>query len=446
MRLVELQATNFKRLHAVRISPESSLTQITGRNAQGKSSVLDAVQAALGGKDLAPQRPIRDGQTSAEVVLDLGDILVTRRWTANDRSSLVVESKEGARYNSPQAMLDKLLGELSFDPLAFSRMDEKAQSSTLRRLAKVDTSLIETKRNNAFQARTDVNREAKALEAQLASMHLMVADRNQEISVAEIAAKHQEALKLKAKNDKIRAAAEDAKKEAVIARECVRRDQDAINDKIKSIEELRNLLVMTERDAIAMEERVLKATSIVAALVDPNIADLAAEVKRAEAVNAAVRNNAARALKASAANIKQAEAAILTEQIDQLESEKSAALAAAKFPIEGLSLDCDTVTFKGVPLSQASSAEQLRIGLAMGAALNPKLRVVLVRDGSLLDADGMKTVADWAEREDMQVLMERVADGRSVGVVIEDGEVVGAAKAEPVIDENPETTTGEMFS
>jgi recombinational DNA repair ATPase RecF len=47
-----------KRLRAVTIRPDGSLVQISGRNAQGKTSVLDAIEMALGG---AP-RP--DGRTT----------------------------------------------------------------------------------------------------------------------------------------------------------------------------------------------------------------------------------------------------------------------------------------------------------------------------------------------------------------------------------------------
>src|SRR5688572_19792136 len=99
MRVVELRAENFKRLKAVRINPAAGLQQISGANAQGKSSVLDAVFAALGGASAAPIKPIREGAEKAEVTLDLGDMLVRRRWTASG-STLQVESKEGAVFKT----------------------------------------------------------------------------------------------------------------------------------------------------------------------------------------------------------------------------------------------------------------------------------------------------------------------------------------------------------
>lgn len=83
MKIIELQAENVKRLRAVDITPDGTLQVIGGRNAQGKSSVLDAVWLALGGGKAAKETPlpIRDGQEKASVRLDLGDLIVTRSWT-----------------------------------------------------------------------------------------------------------------------------------------------------------------------------------------------------------------------------------------------------------------------------------------------------------------------------------------------------------------------------
>ena len=43
MKIVSLTAENVKRLKAVQITPTGSVQVVAGRNAQGKSSVLDAI-------------------------------------------------------------------------------------------------------------------------------------------------------------------------------------------------------------------------------------------------------------------------------------------------------------------------------------------------------------------------------------------------------------------
>ena len=48
MKIVQLTAENVKRLTAVSIAPDGNLVQITGRNGQGKASVLDAIFGNVG--------------------------------------------------------------------------------------------------------------------------------------------------------------------------------------------------------------------------------------------------------------------------------------------------------------------------------------------------------------------------------------------------------------
>ena len=76
-----------------------------------------------------------------------------------------------------------------------------------------------------------------------------------------------------------------------------------------------------------------------------------------------------------------------------------------------------------MPFSQASSAEQIRVSLAMAMSLNPKLRVIRILDGSLLDADNLALITEAAVAADYQVWIERVSDPSETAVVIEDGEV-----------------------
>jgi hypothetical protein len=91
--------------------------------------------------------------------------------------------------------------------------------------------------------------------------------------------------------------------------------------------------------------------------------------------------------------------------------------------VPGLALGESGPTFNGVPLSQASGAERLRVSVAIGLALNPRLRVLLVRDASLLDENSLRLVAEMAQDAGAQVWLERVGDGDPGAVIIADGQV-----------------------
>ena len=135
MKIISLSASNVKKLSAVEIVPKSNLVQITGKNGQGKSSILDSIWWALGGTKNIQSQPVRNGEEQAIIRLDLGSLVVTRKIGKGE--SLTVENAEGARFQSPQSMLDALLGELTFDPLAFSKMKAADQANELRRIAKL---------------------------------------------------------------------------------------------------------------------------------------------------------------------------------------------------------------------------------------------------------------------------------------------------------------------
>ena len=133
-RIIRLEIENFKRLHAIELDPPEGTVIIGGANAQGKSSTLDAIQAALCGGRSLPEDPIHHGERKAKIVVETEDLVVSRKFTAKG-STLEVRTKAGAKVRSPQGALDALTHALSFDPLAFCQMKAGEQRETLRELA-----------------------------------------------------------------------------------------------------------------------------------------------------------------------------------------------------------------------------------------------------------------------------------------------------------------------
>ena len=84
------------------------------------------------------------------------------------------------------------------------------------------------------------------------------------------------------------------------------------------------------------------------------------------------------------------------------------------------------MTAENVKRLKASSAEQLRVSTAIGFGMNKKLKLMLIRDGSLIDSSGMELLQAMAEEQDAQIIIERVSNGEKIGIVIEDGSVVSA--------------------
>lgn len=406
-KIVRLESTNYKRLKAVEISPDpdGNLVIVAGKNGQGKTSILDSITAALGGVNgKTTPKPIREGEERAEIILETEDLIVTRRFTASG-STLTVKSPDGAVYPKGQAKLDDLLGKLSLDPLAFTQLSDRDQLKTLLDLVELpfDPQQLEGERAAVFTERTDVNRDLKQLTAQIESFDLPDDCPTEEVSVADLLSQYREAQNMHAQQEADQRGIDDAR--AVI---------HSIN---KQIAELMERRAAAEDSIDRLKERIQQHPPA------PDLDAIQQQIDNAENINAQARKWKLYSdrLDRKARVVEYAND--LTEQIQKIDQRKADGLAAAKFPIEGLGFDEGGVTYNGVPFKQASSAEQLRVSLAMAIALNPKLRVIRIADGSLLDSDNLALVESIARENDFQVWIEMVGDGEGRGIIIEDGQV-----------------------
>jgi DNA repair exonuclease SbcCD ATPase subunit len=462
VKIIRLSAENLKRLSAVEITPTGDVVTLTGRNGQGKSSVLDSIYAALAGADAIPEKPIRRGETSAKVQLDLGEIKVTRRFRENGSSDVIVEAETGARFPSPQRMLDGLVGKLTFDPLQFSREEPKKQLEILRSLVvlDVDVDALAGLNMKDFEERTDINRRAKALRAQADGIALPDDCPTERRDTTKIADRLQRAGEHNAAIERARArlatlaqqigvteqaiATAEAALPGTIAAIERRRDNDIakIEEQIQALHNRISEIKIAANDDIwnaneAQEKRLgeLRAANDrlaqqIAAEPEPpapeDAAAIRAELTSAEDTNALVdRWKQKSALVADAAALEE-RSAKLTEQIDARRKARADAIAAAKFPIEGLSFGDGEVLYNDLPLSQASTAEQIEISMAIAMACNPKIRIVCIREGEKLDADGLKLVAKMAKENDYQVWLEDVRSTDPLAIIMEEGHVRGA--------------------
>jgi DNA repair exonuclease SbcCD ATPase subunit len=388
-----------------------------GKNGQGKTSVLDSIEYALGGKPDVTQ-PIRQGEDKARVVVETEDLVVTRVFTAGG-SRLEVQGKAGELRHvikSPQALLDKLVGKLAFDPLAFSRMDAKAQVETLKSLVGVDFSKLDEERRKAYDERTSINREIKALRAQADGMPNHPDAPVEEVSVSELAEELERRMEQNRTN-------EEKRRKVTVAAQEEQRLRHSVADIEREIEELRKRLD-TEKERLAEAAKKHESWKKLAdGLEDAKPEEIRDQLRNAEGVNAKVRENQKRLSILSQVERKEAEAQLYNDRIAAIDAEKSETLAKANFPVNGLAFDENGVTFGGIPFAQCSSAEQLRVSVAMGLSLHRDLKLLLIRDGSLLDADSLRMVEEMAKAADATIMIERVGEGAECSVIIEDGEV-----------------------
>lgn len=438
MRILSLTVENIKRVSAVHIDTQvSPVIVLAGQNEQGKSSVIDSIQMALGGEKTIPPKPVHGDAAKGKIVADLGEFVVTRRFTAGGGTSLTVQTRDGAKYPSPQALLDGFVGRLSFDPFAFSiEKDQQKQAQTLRILCQINTTDLDIQRKAAFDERALVNRDVKTLQAQLAGMAMhpgVASGASSAVVLAQLAAA-----------DEIAKKASYAESRAADARVQLRQKTERVSALEERIVDLTAQLQRAELDleqaqtdeSLASDhlEAATRAAEGMAALV-PDRAALRAEVATAQILQAQVADNARYAETTQRMESAVTQADTLTATIERCDAAKVELLAKAQFPVQGLGLSDTGVTWNGLPFEQASTAVKTKVSVAIGAALNPRLKVLLVRNGNDLDDQSMAQLEALAVEYGCQVWLERIA-GAAGGhtVFIEDGTVVGAAPPTPKKD------------
>jgi uncharacterized protein YigA (DUF484 family) len=417
LRILSLDVEDILRVVAVHIKPNGRVVELTGKNRQGKSSIIEALWMAFGGEKMIPSDPIHDGAEEGNVLVDVGDdtgvkLKVRRKIKRADNpkgyaTSLIIEGADGARFQNPDAQFDMLK---SFVP-------------------GVDFAAIAAAAKKDFDDRTDVNRQAKATrtraDAMLIDAEAPVARVDEAGLVTELAG----AAEANSKVEQFRAAQTRRKFQADAF-------DTAAEDQRKRVAELQAEI---ERLMAAADGNDTKAANLRLEISDAgdeppavDTTDLQAKITAARAANALFdATERARVekdrLTKEAIALEQRSAA-LTKSIEDREEAKQAAVAAAKMPVPGLGFGDGVIMLDGHPLSQASQAQKLSIAIAIAVALQPRLRFITTKNAALLDDESWAALVAMAEQQDLLVIAETVNSSRPTAVVIEDGHVRGAVQ------------------
>lgn len=396
MKIIKLVANNIKKLKAIEITPKGDVVIISGKNGQGKTNVLEAIWYALAGSKDIPTEPVRQGEEEGDIELDLGEYIVTRKFTkSGENTYLEVKNKDGAKFPSPQALLDKLIGDVSFNPIDL--MQANNRDEMLLDIAGLSGKLeaLDNKHRERYNQRTFENREVKKLEARVKKDIVKAEPVNVQELLDEISDTKEILHMVEVYGNRI------TEKEEEIER--LKNKIGEIEDSIKEDKE----------DLETFEKNKEKCSSI---------EELQTKLQQAEEINQKARDyEENEKIKAEYEKRKKITDS-LTKEINNIEKNKKELIENAKFPVPGMGYRDGKVTFKDIPLDQLSKSEEVLLGIQIQMELHPNLKVILIPDASLLDSDSMKILEKLAKDKDYQLWVERVEDEK-VGVLIEDGTV-----------------------
>ena len=400
----------------------SLLFKSQGRNGAGKSSVLDAIWETLGGKSISKGDPVKKGETEATVEVTLAgeEILVaTRKWKADGKSTIKLISKTVTEdgdervytLSSPQKVLDTLLETVAFDPVRLINASEKERAEILRKASGLDLSQIDAERQKVYDTRTDARRVLEAREQDVVSRRneAPAEDPGPAESLRVLMDLQEETLQ------KLKKVESERDLRAEVAMEL-----NEVGEKLKTLQARKDELDarldgMTDMDTLtkAVEE------------IENERQELVKKGNGLESHNAKV--NSWRLYQEAVEDEAKQKAAweVLDKEYKSLGVRRAELIQAADMPLEGLAFsETGEVLYKGIGFDQCSQSEKLRIATVLAMSMKPGLRVIQIRDGSLLDSAARAQLARLAKEFGFQVWVERVDESGDVGIYLEEGVVV----------------------
>lgn len=479
----KLVVRNFRGIKALEVHP-GSLNVIAADNAEGKTSLLEAIAAGLRGK--VPASAIRHDEEKAEITIEMSDgTAVHRRIKADGKSTVKVE-RDRAIIKAPQKYLDGLFAPEGLDPVAFLR-EQKDRSQVLLEALPLETTMAEVKeylkaaglktsdvaglrtesthafevfdavRKRLYESRRDVNKEAKQLEQWLAQERKPLADMNdpserleevqrqlgelagKEQAAMEVAAmelKKQEALKFQVSAVKQAKAAYDAADEALSAAERARgdaisalnREQARLKEQEQELAEARQALVEIDTGVLIKQRGLLD--------------DEADHLREARALwEAAQRREGELAAKEQELEAMKARSEALTQGVDTFgKTAPQQTLARTEMPVDGLEYLDGAFSWNGTHVDQLSGKETILLASRLTRKLLESQRLaVLCLDGfEAIGPNHLKAFFDEIKGDGIQYWIAWVDHGQSppegedvLYLVLKDGAPEGQ-EAEPV--------------
>lgn len=468
MHIKHLIVRNFMKIDLVDLALGDGVVNLAGDNGQGKTSIILAIVAALGGKKALskalglPKAPsakdiIRRGTEMAEVVVDLDKYVVTWRRTL-EKETVEIRSVDGGKYGRTD--LDKKINFLAFNPLSFNGLKAADQRRVLLELGGVDLADIETRYDAAYQRRHDANLagrlavarigdevegapgKAVDIDALCCALDEAVAlcqdnaARSREgaalVETARVAEKaEKEAGELLSKQSKMvlsipvrhQEELETLKQQhtAQLAEmaESQASDQDAAEGFLQGMKEAHS------RKAQASEECLRRSHLFEMPVADPDLDPLREAIDEARSDNALYDQAQARKQRREEAADLTAAAEAVNDEMVVIAGEKARLVDGIEMPVKGLGLSDTGVLWEGNPLELENTSLRIRVCAAIVAKLNPDLRIAMVQEGDKLDDKSFTALSDACRKLGLEQLWieRRVADNDDPGdaIVIEAG-------------------------
>ena len=410
-----IKIENFKAISELEANFKGCTAIVTGGNNKGKTSFLRGIPDRI--RFVRPEVMVKQGSTKGkgEMTLDTGERFI---WEFNSegKDTLSLITKEGAKRSVTVALGQQFFPQ-PFDIDKFLQSTPKEQAKQLQKIIGIDFTDIDKRYAEAYQLRTDKNRESEKHHVKLTEM--MEVPKVDFVDLASLQAKKEqvrqslnaEYLKKKAHNDELRNKyqSELAAYNADAAYHSTRLRK--VTDAIESLKE--SGYTGSEVDKFFDSIKTFDKVAPVEPAYIPEMPDDKALKEIDQQIFDAVQiNTEAQAYKdyieyKAKTESARLEAEAANDLVKQIEAERAQLIASANFP-KGIAITHDGITVDGFPLdrNQISTSKLYTTALRI-AAMNVGEVRTLFFDASYLDKNSLAEIQEWANSEDLQLLIER---------------------------------------
>ncbi len=407
---------------------------ISGRMASGKTSILDSVSAAFGKSNRAEM--LRQGTDRGELLIVLDDgHQIEREVTHDGISRPVVRSPDGSVMKKPADFLAGLASALALNPVEFLNANEQRQIRMLADAFPVDVSVEELQEWAGGLLKVDdlfAKGELKGLDLVMAAVKQVSGEaRNAKLLASKVSAQAKalgETIPLGFQPEEIRGISS-----ADLATELAQ-----IQQHNRVVQETQEKLVKIDKQEAQIRNQEQQVAEKIR-LLQEELAGLGDRIKGAERareeVNAWLSSNpladgspleerlrtldTQRGILSNYDRMKslEAEAQALSETEVSLSSAKkklsefpAAMTERASIPIEGLSIEDDGIRVNGLPISNLSDGERLRLAIQIASAGASNLGVVCIDGAERMSEHEREALLSSLESQGLQFFVTEVSD------------------------------------
>ena len=430
IKVLNLVVKNFKNIEKTEVDFAGRSATIIGKNGAGKSSLIQAICSPVNGKYI-PSVPIKKGEERGSIELKIGGKLDGREEVytldlqfseRHNKGKITITNSDGDLVSGGKRLISEIVGNIGFDIQEFiklgvtsngsiSKPGVQEQIEILKGLMPEDIVIkmhgLDLESKEVYDDRTDINRDIKYAKSKLEGHEYSQEE-------LEFYAEAKDTKSIVTKMSGIEKELEDFNKVSNGVDSTI----ESINKTSKDIDILKKELELKQSNMIELSTKLEKGRAWLLGKTKPSIEALNNELLDANQHNA--KFNEIKELGNSQSAIRKLESSSekMTARLESIKTEKKDIFASSPLPVKDLTFDEEGIYYKGLPFheDQHPTSVIIGIGVKVAMALNPNLKLLIIRDGSLLDDKTLTWILKQCDKDGYQIFIERVNDNEEVDI------------------------------